>query len=179
MPKDQRKIIAEIPTNRVPGVNEIIRVSIFYDKGGYSYFTSKMNERGYYLLVKLMTVGSSGGGFHTESYSLFSGGYKHLLQPAARFNQKILDNLAPPQEVVDGMVNRILAEAMAKKNPGYAYTTQAQVRAYFWQTHPEYAGYRNRAGVYHARIREDFEMFIEALSRDQAISENLAGRVTL
>ncbi len=69
-----------------------------------------------------------------------------------------------------------------KRNPGYAYNTIAEVRKYFWQTHPEYAGEylaSKRGNQYRADIREDFVEFVVALYRDQAISENLAAKVTL
>lgn len=61
----------------------------------------------------------------------------------------------------------------------YAYTTQAQVRAAFWQGWPE--GFRRgkRHNKYSATIRSEFVAFVDMLQKDGHISESLAQRVTL
>lgn len=60
------------------------------------------------------------------------------------------------------------------------YTTQAQVRAAFWQ------GWEGRArpkklrnGDYPTDVRVEFVDFVDMLQRDGHISEELASRVTL
>lgn len=62
----------------------------------------------------------------------------------------------------------------------YTYTTQAQVRAAFWQ------GWEGRQrpkrlsnGDYPTDIRVEFVDFVDMLVRDGRISEALAQRVTL
>ena len=61
----------------------------------------------------------------------------------------------------------------------YHFTTQAQVRAAFWQGWP--AGFRRGKlhNEYSATIRSEFCEFIDMLARDDLISEKLAARVTL
>ena len=50
-----------------------IEVSIYYDKGGMSYFSGKTSQRGYYMSV--VPVRKAGG---MISFTLFTG-YKQLL----------------------------------------------------------------------------------------------------
>lgn len=70
------------------------RVSVWYEMGGYSYFTSTKNERGYYLAVAPVSIGLNAEGRITnESFGLFSG-MKKLVKAANRFSDKVLDSLA-------------------------------------------------------------------------------------
>ncbi len=65
-------------------------------------------------------------------------------------------------------------------------TTQAEVRAAFWEAHPSYdhqtreAGIRSKRQNHHcATVRCDFVDFVDRLARDGQISEKLASKVTL
>lgn len=62
------------------------------------------------------------------------------------------------------------------------YTTQAQVRAAFWQGNEHLrAQFRSkkRQNYYNATIRSEFVEFVDMLARDGHISETLASNVTL
>lgn len=62
------------------------------------------------------------------------------------------------------------------------YTTQAQVRAAFWQGNEHLRKYRKpgaRQNDYGATLRSEWCEFVDMLARDGHISEDLAGRVTL
>jgi hypothetical protein len=59
------------------------------------------------------------------------------------------------------------------------YTTQAQVRAAFWQGWPEGFKRGKLHNEYNATIRSEFSAFIDMLQKDGHISESLAQRVTL
>lgn len=62
------------------------------------------------------------------------------------------------------------------------YTTQKQVRALFWEQHPELAPhYRSakRQNQYGATIRSAFVEFVDHLQRSGDITDKLANRVTL
>ena len=62
------------------------------------------------------------------------------------------------------------------------YTTQAQVRAAFWQGNEHLRKYCRkgaRQNDYNATLRSEFVEFIDMLARDGQISESLAQRVTL
>jgi hypothetical protein len=68
----------------------------------------------------------------------------------------------------------------------YTYTTQKQVRAAFWEAHPDFdfqtreAGIRSKGQNEHcATVRCTFVDFVDALERNGDISEALANRVTL
>ena len=66
------------------------------------------------------------------------------------------------------------------------YTTQAQIRAAFWEAHPSFdhqaraAGIRSKRQNEHcATVRCAFGDFVDALQKSGAISDTLARRVTL
>lgn len=69
----------------------------------------------------------------------------------------------------------------------YTYTTQAQVRAAFWNDHQCIAGIskrkiRNYSGngtMYNTDTRCAFVDYVDMLSKNGDISESLASRVTL
>lgn len=60
----------------------------------------------------------------------------------------------------------------------YAYTNQKQIRAAFWEAHPEASRKRGRDGDYLTDTRVAFCDYVESLSRNGEISEALAQRVT-
>jgi hypothetical protein len=66
------------------------------------------------------------------------------------------------------------------------YTTQAQVRAAFWQAHPHFDEQAREAGIRSKRQNEQcatvrcaFVDFVDMLEKNGDISEALAQRVTL
>lgn len=61
----------------------------------------------------------------------------------------------------------------------FTFTTQAQVRAAFWQGSPTAMRKRGRDGDYLTDTRCEFVDFIDMLARDGHISSDLAQRVTL
>lgn len=62
----------------------------------------------------------------------------------------------------------------------YTYTTQAQLRAAFWQDMPEtWTKYRNkRQNDWPCNLRMEWCDFVEMLSRDGHISDALTNSVT-
>lgn len=59
-------------------------------------------------------------------------------------------------------------------------TTQAQVRAAFWEAYPNFKRRGNATqNEYPADVRVTFVYFVDALCRNGEISERLAERVTL
>ena len=59
------------------------------------------------------------------------------------------------------------------------FTTQAQVRAAFWQGGPEGFKRGKLHNDYNATTRSEFSAFVDMLCRNGHISEKLAQRVTL
>jgi hypothetical protein len=66
--------------------NNVLRVRVYYDKGGMNYGTGREKARGYYISVSPLdrTIKS---GYISETYSAFSGFYE-LLEPCARKSKK-------------------------------------------------------------------------------------------
>ena len=67
---------------------------------------------------------------------------------------------------------------------GHQYTTQQQVRAAFWNMHPDLprrkiANYTGNGKMYRTDTRCAFVDFVDYLSNDGQISQELAQRVTL
>lgn len=65
-------------------------------------------------------------------------------------------------------------------------TTQAQIRAAFWQQHPEHEAHARKWGIktapqnrHNATTRAAFVDFVDYLHRSGGISDALAQRVTL
>lgn len=92
-----------------------VAISIYYEIGGYNYFTSQQQERGYYLSIQPLEKHGS-----TTMYTFFTG-KKLFLQPAKRFNARILNELADKylstdSNVVKGMVISVV-NMWADKNP--------------------------------------------------------------
>jgi hypothetical protein len=63
-----------------------LEIEVSYNKGGMNYFTSRNEERGYYLSVTPVER-TKGDGYTTESYLGFSG-VKKLILPVARQSEK-------------------------------------------------------------------------------------------
>lgn len=65
----------------------------------------------------------------------------------------------------------------------YSFTTEAQVRAAFWQGWPSHirSEYKRgkRQNEYSATVRSEFVEFVDMLQKNSHISEALAQRVTL
>lgn len=59
-----------------------LEVSVYYTKGGMSYFTGQTSPRGYYLSVRPVTLGNG-----MVSFDLFSG-CKRLLLETNRYSDK-------------------------------------------------------------------------------------------
>lgn len=67
-----------------------VEVSVFYTKGGTSYFTGRDEARGYWASAK--PVEASDG---VKRFMLFDkNGFKVFLRPAARFSAKTLTDLS-------------------------------------------------------------------------------------
>ena len=59
------------------------------------------------------------------------------------------------------------------------YTTQREVRAAFWEAHPQASHKRGTDSDYLTDTRCAFVDYVDMLARDGQISESLANRVTL
>lgn len=64
-----------------------LRVELFYDLGGTNFFTSEIEERGYYLSVTPVERHTNSQGYTTERFTAFTG-TKMLLNSVARRSKK-------------------------------------------------------------------------------------------
>ena len=64
-----------------------LRIELFYDLGGTNFFTSEIEERGYYLSVTPVQRHTSPQGYTTEIFTAFTG-IKILLNGVARRSKK-------------------------------------------------------------------------------------------
>ncbi len=72
-----------------PGTKTTLDVEVYYSLGGANFFTGGTDTRGYFLSVS--PIARHGEGW--KSFLSFSG-VKVLLQPANRFSQKVLEQVA-------------------------------------------------------------------------------------
>ena len=82
-----------------------IKVKVYYDLGGYNYFTGQSVSRGIKLSVSPV---SKGDGF--ESYTAFSGTSRHL-KDMTRYNKKTCENF-----VVDPIEEQALIDYVCREN---------------------------------------------------------------
>lgn len=66
--------------------NNNLKISFYYDLGGYNYFTHEEKQRGYYVSVTPVEY-SERGGVSAETITAFSG-YYELLEPCSRKSKK-------------------------------------------------------------------------------------------
>lgn len=95
-----------------------LKVKVFYDKGGVSYFSGATSPRGYYLSVTPVKVEKSEAtdtcpGYTSEVFALFSG-VKKFLEPAKVFSQKKFDALVPSEADVNLLVKDVLSKSGLK-----------------------------------------------------------------
>lgn len=84
-----------------------IKAEVYYDAGGYSYFTYKNNPRAYY--ISAVDIGRGGG---YESHTLFNDrGRKQMVTEVTRQSKKReAEALAYFNENIDEFVRRIYAD---------------------------------------------------------------------
>lgn len=66
--------------------NNNLKISVYYDLGGYNYFTHQEKQRGYYISVTPCNYAERNGVFY-EEFTAFTG-YFELLEPCTRQSKK-------------------------------------------------------------------------------------------
>ena len=84
--------------------NTFIKVELFYELGGFNYFTYKTDSRGYYISVRPV-VREERNGYTSESFNVMQG-YKKLMKEVKRKSEKAFNealNLSEgiEKEIVD------------------------------------------------------------------------------
>ena len=99
------------PTAEEAGINvpigNYIKAEVYYDEGGYSYFTYKNHPRAYY--ISAVEIGRGG---NYESHTLFSDtGRKQMICEVTRQSKKReAEALAYFEENIDEFVKRVYAD---------------------------------------------------------------------
>lgn len=104
-----------IKTIRVlgPGVNQV-EVDLYYNKGGWNYFTGAEERRGLYISVTPVLRSD-----RTRTYTAFSGVKVHV-RTMKRYSQRALDNF----EVNDNMTRDLIDRVMKNNNLKYMENEQ-------------------------------------------------------
>lgn len=95
-----------IPIKSLNGGKENnLKVEVYYDLGGYSYFTGKQTKRGYYVSV-LPVERSQKENCIVESLTLFVG-YKHCLKEVSRKTNKASQEAISLSENIDWLIKEV------------------------------------------------------------------------
>ena len=97
-----------IPIKTKFGKENNLKVEVFYDKGGYNYFTNKEDKRGYYVSV-IPVERNVEQGYTTEITTAFRG-YKYLLRAVSRKTKKTAELAIDDSKNIDWLINRICIE---------------------------------------------------------------------
>lgn len=84
--------------------NNVLDVSIFYDKGGYNYYNGGVNRRGFYVSATPKT--KDGNSIRVVMFE----GLKMFLLETGRFSQKKLDELSFDCSEVHTLVDKVCNE---------------------------------------------------------------------
>lgn len=88
-----------------------LKVEIYYNLGGYNYFTYKQEARGYYLSVSPVERIDQNG-YVMETYSSFSG-IKQCIKPVTRKSKKAE---AEAEALADTFTDELIALVLEKNN---------------------------------------------------------------
>ena len=91
-----------IPIRSLNSDENYLKVSIYYDLGGYSYIASSPTKRGYYVSVTPV-VRSEHDNYFSEIIGIFRG-YKYCLREVTRKSNKV------KQEVLETNIDWLIKE---------------------------------------------------------------------
>lgn len=85
-----------------------LEISVYYSKGGMSYFSGQTSPRGYYISVKPVTKRNG-----MVSFEMFSG-YKKLLLETGRYSDKQFDRAVEMSRDAEAeLISAVVAEHKA------------------------------------------------------------------
>ena len=96
--------------------NKYLKFEVFYDKGGMNYWNGGNDKRGYYLSVRIVERKDEGRGFISESFIMFSGTKKLLMevnrQSEKKYNESIELSKLYEQEVKEYVLKKELEKEL-------------------------------------------------------------------
>lgn len=95
----RKKIIKQIPVEGDDA--NVIRVEVYYNMGGWNYFSGKQEARGLWLSISPLQV--------SERSTIYQGwsGQKMFVKRMARFSAKVLREFQPEDFLVDRLVENV------------------------------------------------------------------------
>jgi len=97
-----KRILKEMPI--LNNTANVLKIELYYTKGGMNYFTSSNEKRGLYLSVTPIERRSG-----SESFIAFSG-IKKCVKEMPRFNQKQFDTFVVDKRDLDQLINHVVAK---------------------------------------------------------------------
>lgn len=85
--------------------NKFLKAEIYYSLGGYNHFTSKMENRGYYISV--LPVEKAG---RLESYTSFTGLKQNILQCERKSKKRLEEAVAYFEKYIDEFISLHFSE---------------------------------------------------------------------
>jgi len=83
-----------------------LKVKVDYELGGMNYFSGQVSKRGYYLYVYPVQIETRDGRITIESFTMFNGGKKLLLE-ASRKSQKAYEKACAMVDNHQDFIERI------------------------------------------------------------------------
>ena len=68
--------------------NKYLKFEVFYEKGGMNYWNGTTDKRGYYGSVRIVERKDEGRGYISESFMMFSGTKKLLMEVGRKSEKK-------------------------------------------------------------------------------------------
>jgi hypothetical protein len=102
----RERIIEDLPNG---DANHVLRVSVYYKKGGMNYFTGNVEKRGLYLSVSPLEIEDYENGYKTTIYTAFSG-VATCVKELKRYSEKQLNKYVPDKDLIDKMITQILGD---------------------------------------------------------------------
>lgn len=94
----------------IEGSNKVLKMEIYYEKGGMNYFNGKNEPRGYWLSMRQVERKVEDHGVVIESYGMFSGA-KVFLKEVKRYSQKTYEDAV---QLAEGKIEELRGHVLAK-----------------------------------------------------------------
>lgn len=101
----KKRILKEMPI--LNNKANILKVELYYSKGGMNYFTGTNERRGLYLSVSPVERRVYEGGGCSEGFVAFTG-IKKCVKEMARFNQKQLDTFVVDKADMTQLIDHVI-----------------------------------------------------------------------
>lgn len=88
--------------------NEVLTVEVAYEDGGANWFHGGTSARGYFVRVRPEKIEAG-----SRSFTLGEG-CKALIEPAKRFSEKRMAEVAPSSEIIAKLIAKVTADRVER-----------------------------------------------------------------